>query len=60
LAPAWRIATTAESARGFGPAFAGRDVDWPLAMPIVGLAKSLSYIPERNTLPGSGIVPSLA
>jgi hypothetical protein len=43
MAPARRAAASAASARGWMPALQGFMVEWPLAMPTIGLSKSASW-----------------
>ena len=45
LPPACRTASTAASASGCRPELHGVIVEWPLAMPIIGLSKSLFSYP---------------
>ena len=43
MAPAARAAASAASASGWMPALQGFIVEWPLAMPTMGLSKSASW-----------------
>ena len=43
IAPAARAAASAASASGWMPALHGFIVEWPLAMPTMGLSKSASW-----------------